>query len=361
MSSITKRAKFNFIRYANVWEDAEALLESLQCAPNSNILSVASAGDNCFSLLTTQPKQVIAADINELQLWLVELKRAAIKNLSHKDCLHFLGFTPSTNRKEVLSMLEQDLSPDAKKYFREHIHDVELGIVHQGKFERYFQTFAKKILPLIHNKKTIALLLEPKSEQAQIEFYTHRWNTWRWRLLFKIFFSKWIMGRLGRDPEFLNEVKIPVSRFIFLKAEQHLKSTHAQTNYILRYNLTGSFGLLLPHYLHPQNFEAIKNNLHKLILFKGYAEEAIAKHGPFHAMNLSNIFEYMPRDVFEKAGTEIASGIESKGSIVYWNLMVPRKISSHNKQLVLQKNRMKEIAKHDKGFFYHSIIIETKV
>jgi S-adenosylmethionine-diacylglycerol 3-amino-3-carboxypropyl transferase len=360
MSSITKRAKFNFIRYANVWEDAEALLVSLQCAPNSNILSVASAGDNCFSLLTTQPKQVIAADINEIQLWLVELKRAAIKNLSYKDCLHFLGFTPSTNRKEVLSLLEQDLSPDAKKYFREHLQEVEQGIVHQGKFERYFQTFAKKILPLIHTKKTVAKLLEPKTEQEQIEFYTEHWNTWRWRLLFKIFFSKWIMGRLGRDPEFLNEVKIPVSRFIFLKAERQLKSKNAHSNYILRYNLTGSFNALLPHYLQPQNFENIKNNLHKLILFKGYAEEAIATHGPFHAMNLSNIFEYMPRDVFEKVGEQIVNGLEHKGRLVYWNLMVPRKLSTHNKQLALQQNKINEITPHDKGFFYHSIIIETK-
>ena len=100
------------------------------------------------------------------------------------------------------------------------------------------------------------------------------------------------MGKFGRDPEFLEQVDLRVSKYIFNRAERELSSTHVFHNFILRYNLTASFGKLLPHYLEPDNYEKIKLNIDKLIVFKGFAEDAIATYGKFDAMNLSNIFEY---------------------------------------------------------------------
>ena len=40
---------------------------------------------------------------------------------------------------------------------------------------------------------------------------TATWDTWRWRALFRVFFSRTVMGRLGRDPEFFRYVDVPVS------------------------------------------------------------------------------------------------------------------------------------------------------
>ena len=39
---------FQFIRYANCWEDADILSEALDVAENKKFLSIASAGDNSF-------------------------------------------------------------------------------------------------------------------------------------------------------------------------------------------------------------------------------------------------------------------------------------------------------------------------
>src|SRR3546814_5043719 len=80
----------NISRYANFWEDPHVLLRGLALPQGSKILSVASAGDNSFSFLTTNPALVVAADVNQTQLYLVALKKAAIEYLDYEDVLVFL-------------------------------------------------------------------------------------------------------------------------------------------------------------------------------------------------------------------------------------------------------------------------------
>ena len=58
---IEDRARFDLVRYANCWEDADVLLQALEIKPTGFYLSVASAGDNTLSLLSANPAQVIAA------------------------------------------------------------------------------------------------------------------------------------------------------------------------------------------------------------------------------------------------------------------------------------------------------------
>ncbi|MCZ8286509.1 MAG: DUF3419 family protein, partial [Bacteroidia bacterium] len=50
-----KDVDFNLIRYANCWEDAGILSEALDIPKGGKILSIASAGDNSFSLLLKEP------------------------------------------------------------------------------------------------------------------------------------------------------------------------------------------------------------------------------------------------------------------------------------------------------------------
>src|SRR3546814_911383 len=118
--------------------------------------------------------------------------------------------------------IKATLGTDVRQYWERHTEAIAKGIIHQGKFERYFQLFAHKVLPLIHSQRHVERLLASKDENEQIQFYTQQWNTWRWRLFFRVFFSRWVMGRWGRDPQFLKEVGINVSSYIFRKAEQHL-------------------------------------------------------------------------------------------------------------------------------------------
>lgn len=360
MSAISQRASFDFIRYANVWEDADLLVEALASAQGGKILSIASAGDNAFALLTLQPELLVAVDLNPVQLALVELKKAAIAELSREECIAFLGFSESGTRWEVYNKIKNRMDVRWQGFFDNKEEEIRKGIIHAGKFERYFRIFAKNMMPLIHSKKTIYTLFEMKSGEEQERFYHEKWNTWRWRLLFKLFFSKLVMGRLGRDPEFLNEVKVPVSEFIFKKAERHLMSIGCQQNQMLRYQLTASFGDLLPMYLREENYEKVRAGLGAVHVMEGYAEAAIQPYGKMDGMNLSNIFEYMPSDIFKKSVEGLSNGLNPGGRLCYWNLMVPRKCARVNDQLTHLSEMSVTLAKRDKGFFYQGIVVDEK-
>ena len=59
-----------------------------------------------------------------------------------------------------------------------------------------FTYLGKKVLPLIHSKKVRAELLEKKTKKERYAFYNKKWNNNRWKILFKIFFSRAVMGNL---------------------------------------------------------------------------------------------------------------------------------------------------------------------
>jgi Protein of unknown function (DUF3419) len=110
---IEERARFDLVRYANVWEDAETMRAALAPAPGKRMLSIASAGDNAFVLLAAGA-EVVAADLSPAQLALVELKRAAIRRLGYEETLAFLGVRQGEDRRSVYELLEHDLSPRAQ-------------------------------------------------------------------------------------------------------------------------------------------------------------------------------------------------------------------------------------------------------
>src|SRR5688572_30460816 len=98
MKELLSEASFSFIRYGSCWEDADILLEGLSPAPGSRILSIASAGDNCLALLSKDPEILIAVDVSEVQLWLMELKMAAFRELEYEEMLSFLGVEAAMDR-----------------------------------------------------------------------------------------------------------------------------------------------------------------------------------------------------------------------------------------------------------------------
>ncbi|MDQ3109430.1 MAG: BtaA family protein [Bacteroidota bacterium] len=359
---LTDRVEFDFIRYANCWEDADLLVEALKLQPGDRVLSIASAGDNSFALLAQEPALVVAADINPVQLYLCELKKAAFTLKNHAAFLSFLGFAAGENRTDIYKTLRPQLSVEAQNWWDNHIEIINTGIISQGKFERYFGYFRNKLLPFIHSKKTIAKLFEVKTATEQKEFYDKHWNSWRWRLFFRVFFSRYVMGKYGRDPEFMNEVKLSVSQYIFGKAENHLVKADAQKNLYLHHILTGTFAPQLPLYARAEHFEIIRRNLDRFVVFKGYAEDAIREHGSFSAFNLSNIFEYLPSDTCKAVAQNLCAGATPNARFAYWNLMVPRKLASLlPDQLKYDEAESNALMQKDNGFFYRQFILDHKI
>jgi S-adenosylmethionine-diacylglycerol 3-amino-3-carboxypropyl transferase len=115
---MAKQANYNIIRYANCWEDADLLMQLVKHTAPKAVLSIASAGDNSFALLCSGAK-VVAVDISEPQLFLVNLKKCAFKALNYRKFSEFLGFTPSTKRWAIFTEKIREMLPRNEQMFWE--------------------------------------------------------------------------------------------------------------------------------------------------------------------------------------------------------------------------------------------------
>lgn len=361
---IEHRARFDLVRYANVWEDAEVLRDALAPAPGKRILSIASAGDNAFALLAAGA-EVVAADLSPAQLALIELKRAAIRRLSHEATLAFLGVQRSErDRRAVYEELERDLPERTREFWRERQEAVAGGVIHHGKFESYFRLFRERVLPLVHRRKTVLSLLDVRDEAGRKEFYDRTWDNLRWRLLFRLFFSRFAMGRLGRDPEFFRYVEGSVAERILGRVEYALTVLPVHTNPYVEYILTGRFRTALPLYLRPEVFASLKGNLDRLILFEGPIEKAAETHrdGGFDGFNLSDIFEYLDPPTSVGVYGRLLETAHPGARFAYWNMLVPRRLAESFPGRVRPLGaEAKVLFARDLAFFYSAFILEEAV
>ena len=358
--SIENRARFDIIRYASCWEDADVLIKALNVKEGGAYLSIASAGDNSLSLLSKSPSLVLAIDINPVQLACVEIRKLAFQKLSYEELLVFLGVSDGNHRSELYKRLAGDLSQEAKSFWNQNLDLINKGIIHVGKFENYFGLFRSRILPLIHSKKEVDRLLSIHDIAERTVFYNNTWNTFRWKMLFKVFFSRAMMGKLGRDPEFFKYVETDVASRIFKRAEYALTVLSTDENPYLEYILTGSFKNALPFYLRRENFDAIRKNIDRLVIFKGNLREALQRgqQPRFDGFNLSDIFEYMSYNQYEEELRNILDHTNPGARLVYWNMLADRKhVNGLETKVRFLDKEAAELFKQDKAFFYKSLIV----
>ncbi len=359
---IDDRARFDIIRYANCWEDSRLLIEALEPGPGHRVLSIASAGDNSLDILSTGA-EVVAVDLSLPQLAALELRVAAFRHLDYDDLLGFLGVHEDPRRRTIYGDLRADLSETSREFWDHHRDSVDAGIIFDGKFEHYFRTFRERVLPLVHNQDRIDALLQEKTEAERRAFYDETWNSKRWRLLFNVFFSRRVMGWLGRDPEFFRYVEGPVSQEILRRAERALKVLSTHDNPYLTFILRGNFDGALPPYLVPEKYEAIREHLDGLTLCRGTVEDAARHFGDdgFSGYNLSDIFEYMDEDTARACFEALTDAARPGARLAYWNMMVPRQGAAIlPERLTYLRELSEELHTKDRAFFYGAFHVDER-
>ena len=359
MSDIQKRARFDIIRYANVWEDADILCDALQPLSGKHLLSIASGGDNAFALVA-EGADVTAVDLSAAQLYVCELKRAAILHFSDEEVLQFIGIRDGLDRRAAYEQISGELSADARTFWRDNLPLIEHGIIHAGKFERYFQLFRTRVLPLVHSRRRVSELLSEKSRDQREAFYRTKWDTWRWRAMFAFFFSRFVMGRLGRDPEFFRYVEGSVAERIRSRAEHAFTVLPTHSNPYLTYIFTGNYGNTLPRYLRPEKLAQLRRNMYRLTLVRGTIEEAarISKV-KYDGYNLSDIFEYLDAKTTEEIYASLYKVANPGARFVYWNMLVPRRRPESFAGRVFERRELEaELFARDLAFFYSAFVIE---
>ncbi len=357
-------ADFSIIRYAQCWEDADILLEGLDIQPGDHCLSIASAGDNCMALLSKGPERLLALDLSPAQIACLELRVAAYQELRHPELLELMGVTSGLNRASLYRRCRSQLSSATRGFWDAHPDAIAGGIGNCGKFERYLALFRNRVLPLVHSRDRIAQLLESRTSERRRAFYGRHWDTLRWRCLFKLFFSRRVMGRLGRDPNFFRYVEGTVADRILERTRHGIIDLDPARNPYLQWILTGKHLTALPYALRPENFEAIRNNLRALEWRCQSVEDCLRKQpaNSFDRFNLSNIFEYMPPESHHLILERLIYVGRTGGRIAYWNLLTPRRrpdyLASQLRSLDQFSYRLHQ---RDKTFFYGDFVLEEIV
>ncbi|MBR3613944.1 MAG: DUF3419 family protein [Clostridia bacterium] len=359
-SEVEDYAKFDIIRYAQVWEDAEILIEGLNINENDNILSIASAGENAISMLIKNPKKVYAIDLNSNQIACSEFKIICYKYLNYEECMEAIGVFESDKRLMLYEKIENKLSENTRRYFNENKEIIKEGIIHTGKFEKYFQLFGKKVLPMIHSKKIRQELLEKKTKEERYEFYNKKWNNIRWNMLFRIFFSRTVMGRLGRDKAFFRYVNVNVAEHILERTKYAITELDTSENSYLHYIINGKYENILPIAYRKENFETIKQNIDKIELLSESIETFIDREDVDYISkyNLSDIFEYMSDEQMHEIVNKMFEKSSSGARIAYWNMLADKRASKYFENLEYKEKLSEELLNKDKAFFYSKFIVE---
>ncbi len=363
-NDITKRADFSAIRYGQCWEDADVLVTALDLQPHHTCVSIASAGDNTLALLSQAPALVIALDLSAAQLACLALRVAAYRELEHPELLELMGSRASQRRAALYQRCRSLLSSDVRAFWDAHTEDIANGIGGAGKFERYFALFRQRLLPLLHSQDQIAELLRDKAPSERATFYETVWDTWRWRAACKVFFSRFVMGRLGRDPEFFKYVEGNVAARILARMHYAATELTPADNPYVQWILTGRHGPALPFALRPENFDAIRNNLERLELRQQSLEQFLADQ-PAHTIdrfNLSDVFEYVSPASYHDLLRQLVRVSRNNARMAYWNLLAQRRRpASMANEIRPLDNLAPQLLRQDKAFFYQDFILEEVI
>lgn len=257
------------IAYGQCWEDPDTVRKALRITPEDDVLAITSGGCNVLALILDQPRSITAVDVNPAQNHLLELKRASIAHLAADEVHQFLGARPSVDRPALYQTLSNALSPSARSFWDAHANQIVRGIIHSGRFERYLQVFRDRVLPLVHHRRDVSELVRPKSLEQQRLFYDQVWNTYRWRAVVRLFFSRGLLSRFGRHPGAFKHARVQDVSGCYLRRARHaLRDIPVATNYFLQYMATGQYRTALPAYLDSSGWESLRS--HNSATFIGY-------------------------------------------------------------------------------------------
>jgi S-adenosylmethionine-diacylglycerol 3-amino-3-carboxypropyl transferase len=337
------------------------VLQALDISSSDKVFSITSGGDNSLAILSRKPRLLDVLDTNPAQNHLFELKMVALKNMAPGHALQFLGYRKSNTRDLFFHVFKNLLGPAAKAFWDANQHLVRKGIVHSGKFEKYLGHFRDIMLPMIHSRKRVKKLLAVKTPGEQLSFYQDKWNTWRWKAIYHLFFNEFTMKRQGRGQGmFDHNTRKGVASHYLEKTRTAFTKPSLFGNFYLQYILLSKYPEQIPDYLSLDCIKGVKT-AHGQVNIHSAGLMPFLKQKPdnfYTAFNLSDVFEPMTEKESDESFQEIFRVSQNGARVLFWNNLVkrdvPRNLEKHFvEQVELEGKRIEE----DRVFFYDSFKI----
>jgi S-adenosylmethionine-diacylglycerol 3-amino-3-carboxypropyl transferase len=343
------------------WEDPECDRRALRIQPTDNLITITSGGCNTLTLLLEDPRELFAVDLNPAQSYVLELKMAAMRRLEYSDFIGFLGVRELSRRREIFEALESDLSLDARAFWRSQMSLIDAGFLGRGKYEKFINMF-RTILRLLQGRSRIEGMFENESLEEQRAYFDEVWNTRRWRGLFKIFFSKQVLGRRGLSADYFqfDDGSSSFAESFFRRARHAMAELPIKGNYFLTQYFLGRYleDSQMPEYLLLNNFDIIRNRLDRIRVISSDLKLWLADQpaGMFDCYALSNICELMDHRDTQRTFREVVRTARPGARMSFRNLMINRTLPNELKSQILRDDVLStELRTNDRSFVYSRV------
>lgn len=340
------------LMFAQSWEDPECDRAALDIAAGDRVVAVTSGGDNVLDLLRNDPASVVSIDLNPAQAWLFELKREGMRRLDHAQFIELMGLGDPARAAGHYRDIRKALTPPARNYFDARPAWFADGLLNQGGFERYFAVLRKIIALAVGRQAMAALFEQAPSDQAQ--FYSQRWDGWRWRTLMRIGCSKSLLGNRLDPSWFADAGEADFGAHFTRLARNALVELPARENWFLAQILLGHYtGGTVPAYLREQYFPVIRDRLDRVELVTADIVEGLRRQPErsIDAFALSNVFEYSPAVLFEEGKDAVVRCARPGARIAHRNLLAPRRFAD-DARFAVDSELSETLRAADRGFIY---------
>ncbi|MGB8509272.1 MAG: DUF3419 family protein [Pyrinomonadaceae bacterium] len=314
-----------WILYSTNDEDNNSELRALNITPEDRVVSVTGSGCRTLSLLTQNPRSVVSVDYSPGQNYLLELKLAAIRNLSYDSLLGFLGIDNCEIRLSIFESLADQISPQAAAYFRRHQSAVEKGILFSGRHERFY---VRVVAPMVHLLfgRALKKIFSCSSIEEQRKIYREEIDGKLWRALIRHGFSERTLRMILNDDKYHIEIDVPSIGDYMLERLEHTFSNHlARDNHWVSFMFNGKYPsrTSLPHFLLKENYEAIRRASTELTPFTGNLIEYL-KSLPDQSVDkfsLSDVTSCINKEEFNVLLDEVFRTGRAGGRLCYRNFL----------------------------------------
>jgi S-adenosylmethionine-diacylglycerol 3-amino-3-carboxypropyl transferase len=353
---------FRDILYSQCWEDPEMDRIAFGTKPGDIVFSITSGGCNALSFLLDDPAKVICLDMNRFQNYLLSLKINAFKTLSYDETLEFFGVRPSNRRWDLYERLKPFLSEEEQLYWSNKKTDLNRGIIHCGKYERYMHLL-KKVFRILIGSKIINELFNASCIEEQRILFQKKWDNFKWKLFCRIFLSRAFASMLF-DKAFYKylEPSFSFEKYYRSAVRRAVTELPARDNYFLAYILSGNYLIdNLPVYLKKENYQFIRDRVDRIKIVTSGCQEYLSSlpGDTISKFNFTNIFEWMSIEEFTLILLETLRIAKDGAVITYRNHLVTRNRPEMFADKIIPDMKLSlELRKKDRSFIYKAYVVE---
>jgi S-adenosylmethionine-diacylglycerol 3-amino-3-carboxypropyl transferase len=276
--------------------------------------------------------------------------------------LEFLGVHPSERRKALYDKLRPGFSEEEESYWDSKLSDINRGIIHCGRYERYMHLL-KNIFRILIGESVINELFNATSQEQRLQLFNKKWDNFRWRIFCRIFLSRTFASLLF-DKAFYKYLDHDFSfeKYYRSAVKRAVTELPLKRNYFLAYILLGNyFENNLPPYLKSENFDLIRNRVNRIESVTSGCIEYFRSlpPGSISKFNFTNIFEWMSIDEFSDLLSETVRVATHGAIITYRNHLVTRRRPENLADHIFPDEKLSaELHDRDLSFIYKAYVVE---